>query len=52
LTKIVMFSRSAVNAPKAHKPDRAFTDRKIHPKCAVRLTALRFALAALPSSTS
>jgi len=31
---LVMFSRSAVNVPKAHKPDRASTDRS---KCAVRL---------------
>jgi len=39
----VMFSRSAVNAPQAHKSDRASADRKFRSKCAVRLTVLRLA---------
>jgi len=39
----VMFSRSAVNAPQAHKSDRASADWKFRSKSAVRLTALRLA---------
>jgi len=39
----VMFSRSAINAPRAHKSDRATAEGKFRSKCAVRLTALRLA---------